>query len=66
MFWHLGLSKLSLRAYNASLSARRKSVKETACIKYVHHCESGCSGHEVCTDAPARSLHDYEGLRNVT
>lgn len=66
VFWYMGLIIPSLKAYIASvLEVRNTRVDtrvETACVVYSHTCESGCTGNEVCIEAPARSIHDYEVL----
>jgi len=62
VFWYTGLVIPSLRTYIASVLEVRNSRAETSCVVYSHTCESGCTGIEVCTEAPSRSIHDYEVL----
>lgn len=62
VFWYMGLIIPSLKAYIASVLEVRNTRVETACVVCSHTCESGCTGNEVCTEAPSRSIHDYEVL----
>ena len=66
MFWRLGLVIPSLKTYIAAVREIRNTKPEviSSPVVYSYDCESGCCGIEVCTEAPARSLHDYEGLRH--